>query len=146
MGNGGQMQQQVGGTAKGRMHHHGVFNGLVGDDILDGDAFFQQAHHGLGRLTAHFHPHRFARGGKGRMRQGQTKAFGHNLRGSGSAKELAAATSGTAGAAAKAGSILKAQFVVGIARADGLHLAEVFAVGGGQGRAAKHHHAGQVAH
>ena len=140
------MQQQVGGAAKGSVHHHGVFNGFVGYDILGGDAFLQQGHHCLGRLTAHFDPHGFARWGKGRVGQGQTKAFGHHLRGSGCAEKLAAATRRTAGATTKAGRVFKAQLVVGIARANGLHLAEVFTFGRRQGRAARHEHAGQIVH
>ena len=65
-----------------------------------------------------------------RVRQGKSKRLGDNLRGCGGAQKLAAAARGGAGAAAHLGGVFQSDLFLREARADGLHLACVFAVFG----------------
>ena len=80
-------------------------------------------------------------GRKGRGRSAgsaQAQRFGDDLAGGGRAEKLAAAAGRGAGPAAQLGRLFQRDLAVGKARADGLHLAGVFALGRRQRHAAGH--------
>ena len=79
MGNRRDVQQQVGGAAKRRVKHHGVFNGFVGQDIAGRDPPVIQLAHRPRRLTGNLQPHGLPGRGERGVRQRQTQRFGHHL-------------------------------------------------------------------
>ena len=80
------------------------------------------------------------------MSNGQPQGFADDLAGGGGAEELATAAGTGAGAAAEIGCFLQGDLAVGVAHAQCLDLAGVFAGFGGQGDAAGDEHAGEIAH
>ncbi len=61
------------------------------------------------------------------MGQGQPQGFGDDLCGGGGSQELAAAAGSGAGAAAHFGGCLQGDLLLGVAGADGLYFACIFA-------------------
>ncbi len=72
--------------------------------------------------------------------------LGHDLAGRRRPQELAAAAGRGAGPAAQLGRLFERDLAVGVAHADRLHLARVFALGRRQRHAAGHEHHRQLAH
>ena len=105
------------------MEHHGVFDGLIGEDIARGDAAVIQLAHRARRLAGDLQPHRLPGRRQRGVRQRQPKPLGDDLRRAGGAEELAAAAGRTAGLAAEFGGLIEGQFAIGEAGADGLDLA-----------------------
>ena len=128
------------------MDHHGVFDGFIGEDIARGDAAVIQLAHRPRRLAGNFQPHRLSGRRQRGVRQRQTQRFRHHLRGARRAEELTPAARRGAGATAQLGGLLQGEFVVGKARADGLHFARVFPHGWRQRRPARHQNGRQVVH
>ena len=145
MSDGRQMQQQVGRTTEGGMHDHGVLDRLRRHDILGGSAALFELHDRPRRLARDLQPDRLAGRRQRRVRQGEAEALGDDLRRTGCAEELAAATRRCAGAAAEFAGFLQRQFAVGETGADGLHLAGVLALGRHQRGATGHEDGRQVA-
>ncbi len=71
MGNGRDMQQQVGRAAERGMDHHRVLNRFVGEDIACGDAAVIQLHHRPRGLAGNLQPHVLPGRGQCGMRQRQ---------------------------------------------------------------------------
>ncbi len=142
MGDGGQVQDEVGGTAEGRVRHHGVAQRGFGDDVADRDAArfeFQRRARGAAR---HVEPDRVAGGRQRAVRERHAKRFADHLRCGGRAQELAAAAGRSAGATSGAGGFFERDLAVSEAHADGLHAGRILAGGGQQGDASGHQHGG----
>ena len=56
MGDGGQMEEQVGGTAEGSVENHGVAQSGWGEDVADADAELMQAQKSAGRAAGRVEP------------------------------------------------------------------------------------------
>ena len=135
---GGQVQQQVGGAAERGVHHHGVVQCLLGEQVAGAQPGIGQRHQRQRGTARHVQPHRFAGGRQGGMRQAQAEPFRHHLGGGRGAQELAAAAGAAARPAAHGLGVLQADQAVRETRADGLYQAGVLGIGRRQGDAAGH--------
>ncbi len=145
VGDGGDVEQQIGGAAEGCVDDHGVVDGGVGEDVLSAEVQLAQAEDGAGGAAGGVEPDGLAGGAEGGVREGEAEGFGDDLRGGGGAEELAASAGCGAGAAADLGGVFEGDLMLGVACADGLDLAGVFAVFGKQCDAAGDEDAGQRA-
>ena len=99
VGDGGQVQDQVGGAAEGRVHHHRVAQRGVGEDVPHAEAArFERQRRARG-AARHVHPDGVAGRRQRRVRQRHAERLAHHLRGGRRAQELAAAAGRGAGAA-----------------------------------------------
>jgi len=140
------MQQQVRRPPECGMQHHGVLDGVVGEDVAGEDLAVFQVEQRVGRCAGEVSPDRFTRRCQCRMRQRQTEGLPDDLTGPGGAEELAAAAGGCAGAAARLRGVLETHLAGRVAHADGLDRAVVLAVGGAQCGAAGHQDGRVVVH
>jgi len=106
---------------------------------------FTQAKDGAGGAKSGVEPDGLAGGSERGVREGQAESFRDDLRGGSGAQELAASSRRSAGSAAEVGGLLEGDLVLGVARADGLDPARVFAVFGKEGDASGDKNAGQWA-
>src|SRR5258707_2099443 len=125
---GGDVEQQVGGASKGSVDDHGVVDGCVGEDVGCADVELAQAQDGAGRAAGGVEPDGLAGGAEGGVGQGEAEGFGDDLRGGGGAEELTASPGCGTGAAANFGGVFEGDLMLGVACADGLDFARVFAV------------------
>ena len=146
VGDGGDVEQEIGGTAKGRMDDHRVADAGVGDDVAAEDPPGFEFDQGLRGTHGEIGPDGFSRRREGAVRKGKPEGFTDDLRRRRSAEELAAAAGRTARAAAEVGRFLEREQPMRIARADRLNGPEVFAVGRRQGDSAGNKRDGQITH
>ena len=139
---GRQMQQEIGRTSKRCVHHHRIFEGGLGQDVLCPDAEFAQPQQSRRRSFRCIEPHRLARGRQCGMGQRQTESFGNHLRSGGGSEKLAASTWRGARVASYLRGILQSDLALGKACADGLNLPGVLSVLGQQRYAAGDEHRG----
>ena len=144
MGDGGHVQDEIGGAADRGVHDHGVVQRVGGQDRGEGRALVLQVHEREGGAPGHVAPDRGARRAEGGVRQGQAERLAHDLRGRGRAHELAAAARRAAGAATHLGGVVEGDFTLGEAGGEGLDLGGVLAFLGAERGAAGHEDAGQV--
>jgi len=144
VGDGGDVQEQVGRAAEGGVDGHGIAKGCIREDVLRVDAAGLQVGDSAGGAACHFEPERLARGGERGVRQRHAQALADDLRGGGRAEELTAAAGAGAGAATGVGCLLQGQFAVGEASADRLDAASVLAVERCEHDAAGNQDGGQV--
>ena len=157
VGDGGDVQEEVGRSAEGRVDDHGVVDCGLGEDVVSSKMQLLEAQNGAGRAAGGVEPDGLAGRSKSGMRKGEAKSFGDDLRRCSGAEKLTASAGRGAGAAADLGSILERDLMLREACADGLDLAGVFSVfrqqcdapgdenawqraGGGQ----RHHHRGEA--
>ena len=145
MGDGGDVEEEIGGAAEGCVDDHGVADGGVGEDVVSAEVELLHAEDGAGGAAGGVEPDGLAGGAECGVREGEAEGFGDDLRGGGGAEELAASAGCGAGAAADLGGVFEGDLVLGEACADGLNLAGVFAVFGKQCDAAWDEDAGQRA-
>ena len=91
MGDGRQVQDQVGGTAEGRVHHQGIAHRGVVQDAAHGQAGGFHCQDGARRAARHIGPDRVSRGSQRGVRQRHPERFADHLRGGRRAQKLAAA-------------------------------------------------------
>ena len=91
-------------------------------------------------------PNRLSRRRQSGVGQRKSERLGHDLSGSGGAKELASAARRAACLAPKFLSQFQAQLPVREASSDGLHPARILGPARRQGHASRHEHAGQTLH
>ena len=145
VGDGGDVEQEIGGAAEGRVDDHRVVDGGVGEDVLSSKVQLLEAQDGAGGAAGGVEPDGLAGGTESGVREGESEGFGDDLRRGGGAEELAASAGSGAGAAANLGGVFERDLMLGEACADGLDLAGVFAVFGQQRDAAGDQNAGQRA-
>ena len=145
VGDGGQVQDQVGGAAEGRVRHHGVAQRGFGDDVAHRDSARFEFQRGAGGAARHVEPDRLAGRRQRAVRERHAQRFAHHLRSGGRAQKLASAAGRSAGAASGAGSFFERDLAVSEAHADGLHAGRIFTVGGQQADPSGHQDGGQIA-
>ena len=118
MGDGRNVQQQIGAAAEGGVHHHGIVHGILGQNIGHGPAGGFHLHQGARRTARQVQPDGLAGRREGRMGHRQAQGFGDHLGGGGGAQKLAAAARRGAGPAGQLGGFFQADQAVGEARAD----------------------------
>ena len=123
MSNRGNVEEEIGGASEGRVNHHCVLDGGVGEDVVGSEVEFAQPKNGAGGAKRGVEPDGLAGRGERRVWQGKAESFGDNLRGRSGAEELAAPAGRCAGAAAKFGGLFEGDLVLCVACADGLDLA-----------------------
>ena len=106
-GDGGNVQQQIGGSAKGRVDHHGVLNRGLRQDIRRADLQLVQAQYRPRRTARGVEPNGLARRRQRGVRQRETQRLAHHLRRRRGAEELASASGRGAGAAADVGGVFE---------------------------------------
>ena len=144
MGYGRQVQEQVGGSAKGGMHRHRIVNGFFSQQPTRRPLLFLQKKQGPGRPASHVEPDLLARGCQGRMRQGQAQGFPHDLGGCRRPQKLAAAARRSAGPAECLGRILQSGFAVGKTSSNGLDRAGILSLNGRQSHSSRYQNTGQI--
>ena len=136
VGDGRNVEQQVGGAPERGMDQHGVLQGCRGQDPGQGQSPFPEPHERQGRPPGRVQPDRLARRTQGRVRQGHSQSLGHHLRRGRSSQKLASPARRGAGPAPHGCGVLQADESVGETGADGLHRSRIFPVGGRQRDAA----------
>ena len=79
VGDGGNVEQQIGGSAKGCVDHHGVANGCVGENILGADVQLVHAQDGAAGAARRIKPDGLARRRERRVGQSQPESFAYYL-------------------------------------------------------------------
>ena len=144
VGDGGDVEDEVGGSAEGRVNDHGVGDGGIGEDALHGKVHGFEAQDRAGRAPRHIEPDRLSGRRERSVGEGHAQSFAYDLGSRCRPKELASASRAGARSAEVFGSGFEGDFVVGEARADGLDAASVLALLGEEGGAAGDQHAGEV--
>ena len=157
MRDGRHVQNQIRGTAEGRVHDHGVGERRVAQHLAHRQAHLLQPQHGPRGPARHIEPDRLPGRRQRRMRERHAERFTHHLRRRRRAEELTAAARTGARAAQILRRVLQRNLVVRIPRAHRLHASRVFALFGQQRGAARnqdarelrrarqrHHHRGQT--
>ena len=145
MGDGGDMEQEIGRATEGGVDEHGVFEGGGCEDVGEGRAGGFHIEQRQCRAAGVIAPDGLAGGHQRRMGQRQAESFGDDLGGGRGAEKLTAAAGRAASLAAHFRGVIEADQAVGEAGADGLDGAGIFGAFGWQGDAAGHDDAGQVA-
>ena len=146
MGDGGNVEQEIGGTAEGRVDDHRIADAGVGQDVAAEDPAGFEFDQRLCGTNGEIGPDGFTGRRKRAVRQRESERFADDLRRGGGSKELAAAAGRTARAASQIGRFLEREQPMRIACADRLHRTEIFAVGRRQGDSAGDEGDGQVPH
>jgi hypothetical protein len=126
VGEGGNVQEEVGRAAECRVDEHRVLERVRCQDRLQRDPSRGQVHERARRSAGHVQPDRLARGGQCAVGKRKTKRLGHHLGGGGGPQELASAARCAARAASHGGRFVEADEAVREASADRLDLARVF--------------------
>ena len=148
VGDGGDVQEEVGRAAEGGVDDHGVLHGFIGEDVWElVISRFPCSTQGRGRSGWPCRARWVGRRGRGPSAGATGRgASADDLAGGGGAHELAAAAGGGAGAAAGLGGFFEGHQTVGEAGADGLDLTGVLAVLWREGDAAGDEDRGEVVH
>ena len=108
VGDGGEVQKQVGGSAERGVDDHGVADGAVGEDVAGAKSAALELEQGAGGARGHVEPDGLAGGRERGVGERHAEGFADDLRGGGGAEELAAAAGRCAGAATQLGGFLQA--------------------------------------
>ena len=141
-----QVQDQVGRSAKCRMHGHRIAHGCIGQDVAHRHAARFERQRGARRTAAHVQPDGMSRRRQCRMRQRHPQRFRDHLRSRRGAQELAPPPGSGARAAQILGSRFQRDLTVREPRANALHAARILALFGQQRHSARRQHARQIAH
>ena len=144
VGDGRDMQQQVGGTPEGGMDRHGILESFFGQDPLHALPFGVEPHQRPGGPARHVGPDGLARWRERAVGQRESEGLPDHLRRGRRAQELAAAARRRTGTATHVRRVFQGDLTVGVPRADRLDLARVLALFRRQRNAARHQYARQV--
>ena len=144
VGDGRDVQHEIGRAAEGRVADHRVVDGVVGQDVACHRAGEVEAEQGAGGAAGDVAPDGRAGGGERGVGQGESEGLRHDLAGSRGAHELAATAGRTTGAAAHLRGVLEGDFVAGEAGGESLDLAGVLGLLCQQRNAARHEHRRQI--
>ena len=146
MGDGREVEQEVGRPAERRVDRHGVPHGGVGQDVARREPARLELDERARGPPGRVQPDRLARRREGRVRQGEAERLADHLGRRRRPEELAASARRAARAAAHVGRALERDLAVGEAGADGLHRAGVLRVAGGSVTPPGTRTTGQIAH
>ena len=144
VGDGGDVEREIGGAAERRVGDEGVVNRAGGEEVARGGAGFFEFEQREGRAAREVAPDRGAGGGERAVRKREAEGLGDDLARGGRAHELATAAGGTAGLAAHLGGVLEGDLLAGEAGGECLDLAGVLGVFGEQRDAAGHEDGRQI--
>ncbi len=125
VGDGGHVDEQVGGAAECRVSHHRVADRSIGEKAAHDEAAALEIENGAGGAAGHVEPDGVSRGRQRRVRERHSEGLADNLGGGGGAKKVAASAGRGAGAAAGLGGIFERDGAVGEPGADGLDLGRI---------------------
>ena len=146
VGDGRDVQQQIGGAAERGVHSHRVANARRPKNVAHGDAARFELAQRAPRTHRDVRPDRLSRRGQRRVRERHPQSLAYDLRCRGSAQELAAAARRGAGATAQLGRLLQRDQSMREPHAKRLDFPGIFSFGRRQRDPARHQHARQIAH